>query len=150
MPLIARTHAEDRVRCGNRICRCPCAVSADKRSCPHTLRIVTDPDFDARLARLIRDLDELANLLRDHGETHWLGWVTTCRTELAAHDAAAFDHLLGAYGGMGSLNDLLILGGNGHAVDPGEESAVNVRLDELRTVIWDNATALRHDLRASS
>lgn len=111
---------------------------------------MTDPDFDARLARLIGNLDDLATLLRDHGETQWLRWATTCRTELAAHRTAAFDHTLAAYGGMGSLNDLSILGFNGHLIDRGEESAVNVRLDELRTAIWDDATALRTDLRAPS
>jgi hypothetical protein len=111
---------------------------------------VTDSDFDARLARLIRNLNEIADLLRKHGESHWLRWATTCRTELDTHDAAAFDHVLGAFGGMGSLNDLLILGANGHAVGPEEESIVNDRLADLRTAIWDDATVLRHDLRASS
>lgn len=111
---------------------------------------MSDSDFDQRLARLIANLDETAALLRDHGETHWLGWVERCRSELAMYDAAAFDHVLGAFGGMGSLNDLLILGANDHVVRPDEESAVNDRLDDLRGTIWDDATALRHDLRELS
>ena len=79
-----------------------------------------------------------------------LGWVTRWRSELTTYDAAAFDHVLGAFGGMGSLNDLLILGANGHLVRPEEESAVNDRLGDLRGAIWDDTTALRRDLRESS
>ena len=111
---------------------------------------MSDSDFDERLERLLENLDEIATLLRNHGETHWLRWAMTCRSELATHDAAAFDDVLGAFGGMGSLNDLLILAVNGHAVEREDESAVNDRLDDLRNAIWDDATALRQDLRASS
>lgn len=109
---------------------------------------MNDSDFDIRLARLIENLSEAATLLRDHGETHWLTWATTCCRELRTYDAAAFDHVLGAFGGMGSLNDLLILRFNGHLVEPEQESAVNHRLSGLRTAIWSDATALRKDLRA--
>lgn len=110
---------------------------------------MTDSDFDTRLACLIRNLEQIADLLRVHRESHWLRWATTSRTELETHDAAAFDRVLGAFGGMGSLNDLLILGANGHAVGPEEESIVNDRLAHLRAAIWDDATILRHGLRAS-
>ncbi|MFL6156093.1 MAG: DUF6966 domain-containing protein, partial [Marmoricola sp.] len=70
-------------------------------------------------------------------------------SELATYDAAAFDHVLGAFGGMGSFNDLLILGYNGHTVEPREETAINHRLSDLRTSIWEDATALRHAVRES-
>jgi hypothetical protein len=115
-----------------------------------TLRTVSDTAFDAQLARLIANLDETTILLRDHGETRWLSWATRCRNELETYDAAAFDHVLDAFGGMGSLNDLLILTANGHVVRPDQEHSVNDRLSHLRHVIWDDATALRHELRESS
>ncbi len=98
---------------------------------------MSDADFDERLARLIANLDETATLLRDHGETHWLRWVTKCRSELAKFNAVAFDHVLGSFGGSGSLNDLLILGANGHVVRPEEESAVNDRLRDLLRAIYE-------------
>ena len=109
-----------------------------------------DPDFDGRLAHLLENLDEVVDLFRVHGETRWLAWATTCRSQLATYDAAAFDHVLGAFGGMGSLNDLLILGYNGHTVGPDEEATVNRRLSDLRTSIWEDATALTQDLRRST
>jgi hypothetical protein len=110
---------------------------------------VDDTAVEGRLARLRANLDETATLRRDHGETHWLSWATGCRRELAACNAVAFDHVLRAFGGMGSLNDLLILTANGHNVRPDQERAVNGRLWQLRDIIWEDATALRHGLRES-
>ena len=111
---------------------------------------MTDPGFDARLTRLIGNLDETVNLLLNHGEGHWFTWATSCRAALQNNDAVAFDRVLGAFGGMGSFNDLWILSVNGHAVEPDQESTVNDRLTRLRSAIWDDAVALRHELRASS
>jgi len=108
---------------------------------------VSNADFDDQLAGLKSSLDQMIALLREHGERHWLSWAESCRHELDAYDAAAFDHILGAYEGMGSFNDLLILGWNGHLVEPEREAAVNDRLGHLRTAIRTGATALRHELR---
>jgi hypothetical protein len=108
---------------------------------------VSNTDFDDQLAELKSSLDQTIALLREHGERHWLGWAERCRHELHVYDAAAFDHILGAYGGMGSFNDLVILGRNGHFVAPEREAAVNDRLGRLRTAISTSATALRRELR---
>lgn len=109
-----------------------------------------DSDFDGRLARLIENLDEAANLLRDHGETRWLKWATKCRGELTMCNVAAFNHVLGAFGGMGSLNDLMILRVNGHTIKSGAESTVNRRLSDLLRAIWEDATDLKKDLQSPS
>ena len=103
-------------------------------------------DFEDQVAELKARLDEGIVLLREHGERHWLPWAERCRRELDAHDASAFDHLLDAYGGMGSFNDLWILGRNG-LIESDREEAVNDSLDHLRTAIWTSATALRHEIR---
>lgn len=136
-----------------RSCFGPLRRELDARICLWVSAIrlpgVTDPDFDARLARLIKSLDETVNLLLNHGESHWFRWATSCRAALHNNDAAAFDRVLGAFGGMGSFNDLWILRINGHAVEPDQESTVNARLTGLRSAIWDDAMALRHELRAS-
>jgi hypothetical protein len=108
---------------------------------------VSNADFDDQLASLKSSLDQTIALLREHGERHWLSWAERCRHELDVYDAAAFDHILSACGGMGSFNDLLILGSNGHLVEPEHEAAVNDRLGHLRTAIWTSATAMRHELR---
>jgi Domain of unknown function (DUF6966) len=108
---------------------------------------VSSADFDDELHGLKSSLDQTITLLREHGERHWLSWAERCRHELDVYDAAAFDHILGAYGGMGGFTDLLNLGRNEHLVEPEREADVNDRLGHLRTAIWTTATALRHELR---
>ncbi len=108
-----------------------------------------DLSFDERMARLSSNLRETAELLRLHGETRWTSWATACAAQLADHDPAAFDRVLAAFGGMGSLNDLVIDPVNGHAAQPGEEAAANDRLELLREAVREDATVLRHDLRSS-
>ena len=46
------------------------------------------------------------------------------------------DYLLRAFGGMGSLNDLLIHEANGHSIAAVDVGPVNDRLDELRTRVY--------------
>ncbi|WP_040421928.1 DUF6966 domain-containing protein, partial [Actinopolymorpha alba] len=59
------------------------------------------------------------------------------------------DHLLSAFGGMGSLNDLLVLRVNGHEINEAQEGAVNTRLAELRNAIWTETTAIRRTIGSS-
>jgi hypothetical protein len=108
---------------------------------------VSDTDLDRQMATLKSSLDQTIVLLRAHGEHQWLSWAERCQRELDANDSAAFDHVLGAFGGMGSFNDLLILGWNGHLIEPEREAAVNDRLAHLRTAIWTSAKALRRATR---
>lgn len=106
--------------------------------------------FDDRWARLVANLELLAGLLGEHGESWWQAWAVRCAGQLSAFDPVAFDRVLGAFGGMGSLEDLMLLPVNGHRVAPGEESAVNDRLSSLRTAVRADATSLRHELGTSS
>ncbi|WP_026257851.1 DUF6966 domain-containing protein, partial [Actinopolymorpha alba] len=68
---------------------------------------------------------------------------------IAAGDTYGLDHLLSAFGGMGSLNDLLVLRVNGHEINEAQEGAVNTRLDELLNAIWTEATAIRRTIGSS-
>jgi hypothetical protein len=111
---------------------------------------VRNAAFDAQLARLDANLEATATLLRDHGETHWATWAMRCRSQLASGDAAGFDWVLGAFGGMGSLNDVWIHAMNGHDIRPNDAVSVNNRLDSLREAIYTDATALRREARRPS
>jgi len=108
---------------------------------------VTDEEFEQRLRHLELLLDELVALLQNVNESHWLAWAERCKDELGSRDRAAFDELLGAYGGMGSFNDLVLMKANRHAVAVADEGAVSERLWDLRTSIWEDATALRRSLQ---
>jgi hypothetical protein len=107
-------------------------------------------DVDESLQRLAGVLEQTVSLLNQHGESHWAAWLATCERELAAGDAHGLDRFLGAFGGMGSFNDLLVMKVNGHRIEQEQESAVNRRLAELRHEAWTEATALRHAIRQVS
>ncbi|MGF7236961.1 MAG: DUF6966 domain-containing protein [Frankia sp.] len=106
-----------------------------------------DGEFDDRLARLGAVIDETIELLHDHGESSWRSRVERWRQRLAGYNSVAFDGILSAYGGMGSLNDLVIMVFNGHNIARENEAAVNQHLARLRSTIWSEATELRCALR---
>ena len=57
--------------------------------------------------RLLAVLDELAPLLRALDQEHWADWIEESARRLKGGDGSGIAHLLGAYGGMGSFNDVL-------------------------------------------
>ena len=66
------------------------------------------PEAAERLADLCEALRELIALLDLDGETHWRRWMATALAQLEANDLRGATYILGAYGGMGSFNDLII------------------------------------------
>lgn len=88
-------------------------------------------------------LESLEALLQAHGERHWSAWIEADRRRIAASDVFGLDHLLSAYGGMGSLNDLILCPENGHLIRPDDVRAVNDRLRDLRSRAYDLAARLR-------
>lgn len=51
-------------------------------------------------------LEEAESLLRKHGIAHWADWLKKDAHFLRNLDFYGIEHLLSAFGGMGSLNDL--------------------------------------------
>jgi hypothetical protein len=103
--------------------------------------------FDVTLRELMASLAEAVELLREHGEQHWSGWLERCLVGLERYDSNALDQLLNAYGGMGSFNDLALVSGKGPEVSPADVEAANHRLDALRTRCYSLAEELRRQLR---
>ena len=101
-----------------------------------------DLEAEARYDRLMADLARLQALLERHDERRWARSVAAARSELAAGDAHGLTRLLGAFGGMGSLADLVIHPANGHRVDADEASAVNAELARLRSSTYEDASEL--------
>ena len=60
------------------------------------------------VAELCDVLRSIIRLLEEDDETHWRAWMMSSLTKLEANDLRGARHLLGAYGGMGSFNDLII------------------------------------------
>jgi hypothetical protein len=57
-------------------------------------------------------------------------------------------HFLSAFGGMGSLNDLLFSPRNGTAETQAEAALLNARFRHLLDAAWSQADALRRDAEA--
>jgi hypothetical protein len=91
---------------------------------------------------LVELLTETAALLRRYGETHWAAWMERDAALLRRSDAEGIRHLLSAFGGMGSFNDLWLDPRNGHAVTESAVVAVNEDLSDRQARIYRLATEL--------
>ncbi|MCP1518682.1 hypothetical protein J2Y74_002992 [Pseudomonas migulae] len=83
---------------------------------------------------LIRVLDQLATVLESDGNTHWSLWIRKARALLLDSDYSGIEYLRSAFGGMGSLNDLILGQSSDNGVlcwKPGHVE-LNERFDELR------------------
>ena len=58
--------------------------------------------------QLIEVLSELQQLTLDDGLENWAKWMLVSKTRLENSDFSGIEYLLGAYGGMGSFNDVYI------------------------------------------
>jgi uncharacterized protein DUF6966 len=99
--------------------------------------------FKSRPEKLIALLDDAVATLTEVGETYWSASLTDCRNRVAAGEKAAVAHLLTAFSGMGSFNDLWLCQTNGHRVSPADEKRMNTRLDRLRSRMYTVARAIQ-------
>ncbi len=102
--------------------------------------------FDDHFDRLVRSMNELETLLGDVGEDFWRDWIRKDLTKIEHGDRYALDHFLGAFGGMGSFNDLIIHPVNGHEISKENIDFVNGRLGVLRSRAWASAKAMQREL----
>ena len=90
-------------------------------------------------------LDQVVAVLAADDETHWCAWMQETKRRLARSPALGAEHLLGAYGGMASFNDLVIgqtMVDGTFAWKPGYRQS-NDALDALRTRAYNLASAIR-------
>ena len=104
------------------------------------------PEFDERYNQMLHDLDELIQLLRKHGETHWADALAKDKLGLEAHETRPVGRLLSAFGVMGNFSELFLHPSNGHTIKEEEVDAVDERLGDLSTQIWSHAKYLRKTL----
>ncbi|MDF1838055.1 MAG: hypothetical protein P1V35_09320 [Planctomycetota bacterium] len=61
-----------------------------------------------KTTELLSILEELRVGLSATGQDHWSQWISESARRLKASDFSGIEHLLRAYGGMGSINDLML------------------------------------------
>ena len=94
------------------------------------------------IQKLVELLDEAQSLLAQYGEINWRSWLEKDARLIKNLDLYGVEHLLAAYGGMGSINDLVIHPINGHKIKEPEVNSVNEKFDLLRTKIYSLAKKL--------
>lgn len=108
--------------------------------------LVDEREADEWYTRLVANVTAARELLTQFGEDHWASWMAAVHGDLTARDAHGLKRLIGAYGGMGSFNDVVIHPVNGHSVAEDDIDRANRSLAGLRTVMYTDAKALLHDL----
>jgi hypothetical protein len=98
--------------------------------------------------KLISLLDKAIALLRRHGISHWADWLEKDKGLLEKSDYYGIEHLLSAFGGMGSFNDLYICKENGHAIKDEETSIVNDNLLAMNRAIYELAEEIQREVNA--
>jgi hypothetical protein len=94
---------------------------------------------------LLQHLSQTVFLLRAYQRTHWADWLQRDYDEIARGDFRGIQHLLGAFGGMGSLNDVMIHPLNGDQVTEEEGAEITATLHQLLRDIYVLATSIRRD-----
>jgi HAD superfamily hydrolase (TIGR01509 family) len=100
-------------------------------------------ELAARHQRLIDNLANVCDILQRIGAGPWLQWMEIDASRIESGDAEGLTHLLGAFGGMGSFNDLVVDPRNGHSVNDREAEQLDADLCRLRSFIWSDAQLLR-------
>ena len=90
---------------------------------------------------LLTGMRDLERILAQHGQGFWSRNVAQAAGEVEKSGAQGVDRFLRMFGGMGSLNDV-VLHGEGKPL-----RAENDQLDLMRSRAWDMAHRLRHEVR---
>ncbi|MBP1859688.1 DUF6966 domain-containing protein [Rhizobium herbae] len=99
-------------------------------------RTVVHPD----LQNLLNALRELENFLDHQGEPFWATNVRRCADRIEKSDAYGLQHYINLFGGMGSLNDLVLYR------DGSWLTKENDRLAALRSKTWALASQLKREV----
>lgn len=94
---------------------------------------------------LANRLQMLSNFLVEVGEERWAKWFAQDSQRVLLKDFYGVEHTLSAFGGMGSVNDLIIHPINRHRVDETEVKAVNEKLQKLLSRVYTLADQLRRE-----
>lgn len=91
---------------------------------------------------LAKITQETADLLLSVGEKHWGQWLKRDAELIRRSDFRGVEHVLSAFGGMGSINDVVIHPVNGHTVTEAQIPTVNDKLASLLSSVAVKAKKL--------
>jgi hypothetical protein len=97
------------------------------------------------IQKLSKVLDELIQFLETSGEKHWANWMLEAKDNLS--NEYGIEHILAAYGGMGSFTDLIIYRKteSGRLKWSLSDRMRNNKLNKLRKQVWELANSIRRN-----
>jgi hypothetical protein len=104
-------------------------------------------NMGSKTKQLVKVLDQIISLLESDEEDHWKMWVSESKRRLLNSDYSGIEHLLSAYGGMGSFNDLVICQSSEDGKLTWKEGykKKNNTLSKLRSKAWELATYIKRN-----
>ncbi len=90
--------------------------------------------IDAEVQGLAESLEYASDFLSKYGVPNWASWLAKDARLVRNGDYYGVEHLLSAFGGMGSLNDLVLHPTNGHLIPEADVGQVN---EELQAMLGD-------------
>lgn len=85
--------------------------------------------------KLTNVLSEIIEILDEDGQLHWSKWMAQAKSRIEASDFSGIEKVLGAYGGMGSFNDICLK----------RTTRKNENFDQLQSQAWSLATEIKHE-----
>ena len=98
--------------------------------------------MDQAVESLVKVVQETSDFLQSFNEKHWSSWLAKNAELIRKLDFGGVEHLLSAFGGMGSINDLVISPINSHQIEENKVSEANERLREMLNLINSSAKKL--------
>jgi hypothetical protein len=99
--------------------------------------------MNTELSQLRMRLREASELLKGTGEHFWAAWLDESLAQLERDVRGGVEHLLKAYGGMGSFNDLVLNVAESDANPWPQLSSLDTRFNNLRTELFEMAQRLQ-------
>ena len=93
--------------------------------------------------KLYQTLRQLESILRKHNRSNWAQWLAKDASCIERDDFYGVEHFLSAFGGMGSLNDIVFHPLNGDKLTEAESKRVNEEFSELKSQAYDLANTLK-------
>jgi hypothetical protein len=118
-------------------------VALGRRLCLSS--IVGVKGMGPKTTKLVGLLDSASSILHSCGEDQWSAWLQKDAALLRAGDLKGIVHFLSAFGGMGSIYDLVLHPINGHRVADSDLSNVNESLHVLLSEAWELAREIRNE-----
>ncbi len=105
---------------------------------------MTTSEAETKRIALCSVLKAIKQILNDHAEDHWCKIVCESLQLIEQRDFHGVELILGCFGGMGSLNDLILNTKNGHDALETEQSSLNDRLNDLLEQVYEVSSSLSH------